>query len=96
MINEDDPSSQELSLYHMCLSGPTCTPAANLMLVFAMFCCNCYCMLLLQADISDVLPCPLTAIGALQDKRYTAEQVAAVLPFPAHRAHWPNFRCTQC
>ena len=51
-------------------------------------------MLLLQADISDVLPCPLTAIGALQDKRYTAEQVAInvrqnkkVLPRPAHCAH---------
>lgn len=63
------------------ISAATLLRMRQVLLLFsAMFCCNY--MLLLQADISDVLPCPLTAIGALQDKRYTPEQVAPVLLLP--------------
>lgn len=42
-----------------------------------------YCMHFLQATTSDVLLCPLTVIGALQDRRYTPEQVAT---FVSHAA----------
>lgn len=43
-----------------------------------------------KADISDVLPCPLTAIGALQDKRYTPEQVDGwkLHTCKAYAQHW--------
>ena len=33
----------------------------------------------LQASTSDVLQCPLTVVGALQDRRYTADQVMSLL-----------------
>ena len=35
-------------------------------------------MYFLQASTSDVLQCPLTVVGALQDRRYTADQVNVV------------------